>query len=109
MSTLQESSKPDIINLMLDISETRHTALEMKKMMDQINPDLQFDLELEEDFEDMKLPTLDTAIWMSRTEDLTVKINYIFYEKPMNSVYVILENSAMDYRSKFMIRILRTR
>ena len=103
MSTLQESSKPDIINLMLDISETRHTALEMKKMMDQINPDLQFDLELEEDFEDMRLPTLDTAIWMSRTEDLTVKINYIFYEKPMNSVYVILENSAMDYRSKFMI------
>ena len=59
---------------MLDISETRHTALEMKKMMDQINPDLQFDLELEEDFEDMKLPTLDTAIWMSRTEDLKVKI-----------------------------------
>ena len=88
----------------------------MKKMMDQINPDLQFDLELEEDFEDMKLPTLDTAIWMSRTEDLTVKINYIFYEKPMNSVYVILENSAMDYRSKFMIlsqdlirRLLNTR
>ena len=78
MSTLQESSKPDIINLMLDISETRHTALEMKKMMDQINPDLKFDLELEEDFDDMKLPTLDTAILMGRTEDLKVKINYIF-------------------------------
>ena len=86
-----------------DISETRHTALEMKKMMDQINPDLQFDLELEEDFEDMKLPTLDTAIWMSRTEDLAVKINYIFYEKPMNSVYVIHKNSAMDNRSKLTI------
>ena len=68
----------------------------MQKMMDQINPDLKFDLELEEDFEDMKLPTLDTAIWMGRTEDLAVKINYQFYEKPRNSVFVIPEKSAMD-------------
>ena len=75
----------------------------MQKMMDQINPDLKFDLELEEDFEDMKLPTLDTAIWMGRTEDLAVKINYQFYEKPMNSVFVIPEKSAMASRSKFTI------
>ena len=81
-----------------DITVIKHTAQELKKMMDRINPDLRFELELEEDFEDLKLPTLDTSIWIGRSKDLKLQIKYIFFEKPINSIYVIHEKSAMDNR-----------
>ena len=51
-----------------------------------------------EEFEDLKLPTLDTSIWIGRSKDLKLQIKYIFFEKPINSIYVIHEKSAMDNR-----------
>ena len=86
-----------------NISDTRYTANELQKAMESINPDLKFVMELEEDFHNNKLPTLDTNLWISKADGKTPQIEYEFYEKPMNSKYCILEKSAMDYQSKFSI------
>ena len=71
--------------------------------MDSINPDLKFVMEMEYDFSDKKLPTLDTNIFVTKASNNVPQIQYEFYEKPMNSKFCILEKSAMDYSSKFSI------
>ena len=81
-------------------SSTRRTANEMKKAMESINGDLKFEMELEEDFEDNKLPTLDFSMRLARSQDGPGQIWYDFYEKPMNTKYCIMEKSAMAERSK---------
>ena len=71
--------------------------------MDSINPDLKFEMELEEDFPDNKLPTLDCRVWQETSEDKPPQFNFSFFEKTMNSWFVILEKSAMSYKAKFSI------
>ena len=71
--------------------------------MESINPDLKFTIELEADFQDKKLPTLDTNIWFSRPESGAPIVQYEFFEKSMNSKFCILEKSAMAYESKLSI------
>ena len=68
-----------------------------------INPNLKFTIELESDFIDKKLPTLDTNIWFSRPEAGAPIVQYEFFEKSMNSKFCILEKSAMAYESKLSI------
>ena len=92
----------EVITELDNISDTRHTANEIQKAMESINPDLKFVMELEEDFPNNKLPTLDTNLWMSQ-DNKAPQIEYEFYEKPMNSQFCILEKSAMDYQTKFSI------
>ena len=81
-------------------SSTRRTAKEMKKLMDSINPDLKFEIELEEDFEENKLPTLDTSLWIDRKVGAPPVIRFEFYEKPMNNKFCMLERSAMAETAK---------
>ena len=71
--------------------------------MESINPDLKFTIELEKDFQDKKLPTLDTNIWFSRPEAGAPGVQYEFFEKSMNSKFCILEKSAMAYENKLSI------
>ena len=59
-------------------SETNRTGEELKKSMNEIFLFLNFTIELEEDFEDGYLPTLDTKHRV-RVNGI---ITYIFYEKP---------------------------
>ena len=82
---------------------TEYCAGEIRIMMETINPDLKFEMELESHFPDKKLPTLDTNIYFSRPEDQAPVLEYHFYEKPMKTKYVILESSAMDYSQKMQI------
>ena len=77
----------------------------LKEVMESINPDIKFVMELEEDFPDLKLPTLDTRVWLEKSQDSAQppQFNFSFYEKPMKSRYVVLEKSAMSYKQKVAI------
>ena len=48
-------------------------------VMNSINKDLVFTTELEEDFEDNKLPTLDSKLWLEKD----LGLNHAYYEKEM--------------------------
>ena len=65
-----------------------------------INPDLRFTSELEEDFEDNKLPTLDFKIWLG--EDFS--IFHTYFEKAMRTQLLIPKRSAMPQRQKMNIQ-----
>ena len=84
-------------------SSTRRTANEMRKAMDSINPDLNFEIELEEDFPGQKLPTLDTNLWIDRKVGAPPELRYEFFEKPMCNKLCMLEQSAMTESSKIAI------
>ena len=59
-------------------------------------PNLQCTSELGEEFTDMRLPTLDTKLWVENTG----KVEYMFYEKPMSSRYLICKDSALPENVK---------
>ena len=49
----------------MDTNENiKYCANEIRKAMESINPDLKFTIELEQDFSDNKLPTLDLSMWL---------------------------------------------
>ena len=103
-------------------SDEKRTATELRKVMNSIFSNIQFTLEIPEDFLDGRLPTLDFACWleeggskneMDHQEDPEAecdcrqdhgegrqKIIYSFYEKPMNSPFSILERSALPESTK---------
>ena len=90
-------------DLKSEMSATRRSATVLQAAMDSINPDLKFEMELEEDFPDNKLPTLDCRVWLETSTDKPPQFNFSFFEKTMNSQFVILEKSAMSYKQKFAI------
>ena len=90
--------------------EIKYSAEELRKCMESINSDLKFTMELEQHFSDKKLPTLDTSCYLTRPDQsgstaviTAPRIDFEFFEKLVNSIYCILEKSAMDYQSKFQI------
>ena len=80
-------------------SNTRRSAIEMRYAMNSIFPGIEFTIELEEDFPNRRLPTLDCEVW-TRPDQM---LDFSFYEKPMNSKYCILDRSAMAEKSKISI------
>ena len=78
-------------DLQSGISDLKRTTDEMVKAMSSLVDFLQFEGENQEMFEDLKLPTLDTAIWV---DGLSVK--YQFYEKPMCPNRVLQRDSALS-------------
>ena len=64
--------------------------------MNDVNPDLTFTAEVEEDFESRKLPTLDTNMWMEEDG----KISHNYFEKSMKSQIMIEKDSAMGIQQK---------
>ena len=106
-----------------DISDEKRTARELQKAMNSIFPNIQFTLEIPEDFPEGRLPTLDFKCWIEgETEKISSKENqaevqiearqedvkswrsrilYCFFEKDMNSPFCILEKSALPENTKF--------
>ena len=68
-------------------------------LMNSINPDLTFTAEVAEDFEDEKLPTLDTKLWMRKDGTLV----HSYFEKEMRTQILLEKDSAMSVRQKFCI------
>ena len=67
--------------------------------MNQINQDLTFTAEVESDFADNRLPTLDFSLWMRDDNTLT----HTYFEKPMKTQLLMEQNSAMGKRQKYCI------
>ena len=64
--------------------------------MNQINPDLTFTAEVQSDFKDKKLPTLDFTLEMKENKQIT----FSYFEKEMKTQRVIEKNSAMGTKQK---------
>ena len=68
-------------------------------VLNMINSDLKFTAEVQSDFADNKLPTLD--FWLEMKDD--GKINHSYFEKPMKNQKLIEKSSAMSTKQKFCI------
>ena len=71
------------------------TAGEMKKIMDSIFSNLQFEMETPKMFENNRLPTLDFEMYTLRE-----KIVYSYYQKPVAKKTLILRKSALGENVK---------
>ena len=65
------------------------TRTETQKLMNDINEDLNFTTETEEDFENRRLPTLSFEIWCGENG-----IRHSYYEKPMRSQILTMDRSS---------------
>ena len=72
--------------------QVERTKTELAKLMSAQFSMLTFTMETAEDFEDLKLSTLDFKVWLS-PEGLVL---HQFFFKPMNSVYWLMKRSAVN-------------
>ena len=77
---------------LMDNSEFRSLLL---KVFEGVNRDLEFTLEMPEDFPDSWLPTLDTSLKLEGG-----KIVYRYFEKPMASKFCLMRRSAISWNTK---------
>ena len=78
-----------------DLSPTRRTANRILESMNSIMNFLRFTQEIGEDFPDLRLPSLDTTIWVERN-----RILFKFFFKPMATNLVIQAKSALSEEVK---------
>ena len=90
-------AKEDEIN---GVTREERTVIEIRKVMNSINQDLEFTTELETDFVSQRLPTLSFEIW-SDIEG----IRHSFFEKPMRSQILTMQRSAQSERSRMSILV----
>ena len=80
-----------------NMSPEGKTREEIKNIMNSITRDLTFTTESQEQYPDELMPTLDSKIALETNEESgTQRITYTFFEKPNNSKYTTIENTAMD-------------
>ena len=80
------------------VDKNELTRREMLNAMNSVNKDLQFTMELVDDFEDHRLPTLSFTMWP--TEE---GIAHSYFEKQMRNQVLLVERSAMGKQSLFAI------
>ena len=66
--------------------------------MNSINPDLEFTVEKESDFEKKRLPTLGFEMWLTKE-----KIRHSYFEKGMKSQVLTEKRSSQAENQKFAI------
>ena len=79
-------------------SEIRMARL-CNQAMNSVNPDLTFTTEVQSDFEDNWLPTLDFKLKML----VSGKIIHTYYEKPMRTPFLTMQRSAMAEQQNMAI------
>ena len=67
--------------------------------MESINPDLKFTTEIQSDFQDNKIPTLDFKGWLLKNGHLM----HTYFEKAMKNQILLMKRSAMATRQKYTI------
>ena len=67
--------------------------------MNSINPDLEFTVETEDDFENKRLPTLDFEIW----QDQNGALKHMYYQKNMKTPLVVMARSGMANKQQIQI------
>ena len=95
--TIEEWREQDIMN---NRSIKELTRTEIEKLMKDINEDLRFTTEVEEDFESKILPTLSFEIWCDKEG-----IKHSYFEKPMHSQILTMSRSSQAENSKFSILV----
>ena len=80
-------------------SDTKRMARQSREAMNSIYANLNFTVEIEEDFSNMRLPTLDFNLFVHND----CEIRHSFFEKPCNTPYVVMERSAMGEQAKHSI------
>ena len=78
-------------------SSTQRTGRILKDMMNSVLGFLRLTIEIADDFDDMKLPTLDLKIWIHPTGRI---ILYEHFEKTMNTNLVLQKASALSENIK---------
>ena len=79
-------------DLMDGKSACRRTADALLGSMNDVFHFLVFTMEIHEDFDDQRLPTLDTRIWVEAGR----LIHFEFYQKPMSSNLVLQADTALS-------------
>ena len=82
-----------------DIPGLERTKMILASSMGVVEPYLEFTTETEDDFEDKWLPTLDTALKISKDNQILFK----FWEKPTNSRRMVDKRTAMGENQKVQI------
>ena len=67
-------------------------------LMNAINRDLVFTVEVPEEFENDRLPTLDTKIWLE-----SGLLRFTYFEKSMKTPYLLMKRSAMSQHQRCAI------
>ena len=93
-----EAEKEDVMKKNQGETSNQRMARITKEAMNNINEDLVFTTESQEDFNNERLPTLDFQMWMEEN-----KIKHTYFQKPMRTPLVIMERSAMSSQQKFSI------
>ena len=79
-------------------SNNQRMARVCLKAMNAVSKDLEFTVEVPEEFENGRLPTLDFSLWM-----MDGLLTHSYFQKSMKSPYVVMERSAMSYHKKMNI------
>ena len=85
----------EIEELKKGMSRSEKTAIEMNKIMNDIFPELKFEMEYPEMFDTGRLPTLDFECFVEYG-----LIKYSFYQKPMAKKTLIARKSALPENTK---------
>ena len=79
-------------------SSNQRMARICQPAMCHVSEDLDFTVEVAEEFENERLPTLDFSLWLEEGQ-----ITHSYFQKPMKTPFVIMERSAMSYQQKMEI------
>ena len=74
------------------------TRLEVQKAMNSVCDELNFTMELCQDFSDRRLPTLSFSLWLDRKG-----INHSYFEKTMRNQTLVVERSSMGRQALMSI------
>ena len=67
-------------------------------IMNSINEDLTFTVEVSQDFKDRRLPTLDMKMWLEKG-----KIRHTYFEKEMRTPFLLMKRSAISQHQRCAI------
>lgn len=80
-----------------ELTPEAKTRQELHNIMNSVDKELRFTTESQEQYQDGHMPTLDMKIALiNDTNSANQVITYTFFEKPNNSKYTTIENTAMD-------------
>ena len=79
-----------------EVSDTKKTARVLQAIMNSIDDNLEFTMETHKDFANLRLPTLDTEIWVRKDG----VILYSFFEKGVSAKEVMRQNTALSENTK---------
>ena len=97
LGVIEYSEKWERENMENGVTKKENTRREVQKLMNSINEDLRFTTEVEEEFENGRLPTLSFQMWCSEEG-----VRHSYYEKPMRSQILTMSKSSQSENSSLI-------